>query len=182
MKNRIVRPFALVALVLAFTACSDDHSIAGPEAGPALSRVGENPGRPGASQPTLLVCPTTVTHTATATIGREGGSLSAGGTTVTLPSGAVKVPTVFTLTVPASEFVEIEVVAGDNEHFSFDKRVAITIDYSRCGIEASDKPLAAWHIDSETKALLRQMGSRTDRKGDRVSFGTDPLSGYALAW
>lgn len=187
MSNRIVRPFALGAMLLAFTACSDSRSIVGPDAEPVLGRA-EHPGTSQSThgsesaQPALLVCPSAVSYTASATIGREGGSLSAGGTTITLPSGAVKIPTVFTLTVPASDFVEVDIVAGNNEHFSFDKRVGITIDYSRCGILDADKPLTAWHINSTTKALIKQMGSRTDRTGTRVSFGTDHLSGYALAW
>ena len=188
MRLNLVRPFALAAAALAITACSDAGQIAGPaELGTTdISLARSAPGRPVSGTPSgtaaLLVCPSTQSYTATGVIGREGGSLSAGGTTMTLPSGAVNRPTLFTLTVPASDYVEVEIVAENNQHFKFEKRVSITMDYSRCEMDLSEKPLSAWHIDVQTKALLEEMPGRKDKRANSVSFGTDHLSGYALAW
>ncbi len=188
MRHTIVRHVALAAAMIAFTACSDGSPIAGPDELSAVDyaldarKAAPDPASPLADHAQLLVCPSTQSYTATAIIGREGGSLSAGGATITLPARAVGRPTLFTMTVPASQYVEVEIVAENKPHFNFDKRVSITLDYSRCGADADEKPLTAWHIDPASKRLLQQMPGRKDRKDNRVSFGTDHLSGYALAW
>jgi hypothetical protein len=188
MRNTFVRSTSLLATVLAFTACSDASPITGPDAMSAgayaidARRAETAAGSPLTSHAQLLVCPSTQSFTASAVIGREGGSLSVGGATMTLPQKAVNRPTLFTMTVPASQYVEVEIVAEDRPHFNFDKRVSITLDYSRCGAEADEKPLTAWHIDPRSKDLLEQMPGRKDRRDNNVSFGTDHLSGYALAW
>ncbi len=188
MRHRFVRHVALASAVLAFTACSDSSPIAGPDEVTSTEyaldarAADRDPAAPRASNAQLLVCPSTESYTATVVIGREGGSLSAGGATITLPQRAVSRPTLFTMTVPASQYVEVEIVAENKPHFNFDKRVSITLDYSRCGADADEKPLTAWHIDPASKRLLDQMPGRKDRRDNRVSFGTDHLSGYALAW
>ena len=187
MRFNLVRPFALAATVLAITACGDAGQIAGPANGTSDISLARNaPDRPVTGVPSgtasLLVCPTTESFTAAGVIGRDGGSLSAGGTTISLPSRAVNRPTLFTLTVPASDYVEVEIVAENNQHFKFEKRVSITIDYSRCEMDLSERPLSAWHIDVQSKRLLEEMQGRRDKRSNSVSFGTDHLSGYALAW
>ena len=188
MRHTFVRPLSLLATVLAFTACSDASPIVGPDATASgayaidARKAVAQPTSPLASSAQLLVCPSTQSYTATAIIGREGGSLTVGGATMTLPQRAVNRPTLFTMTVPASQYVEVEIVAEDKPHFNFDKRVSITLDYSRCGAEADEKPLTAWHIDPSSKRLIDQMPGRKDRRDNTVSFGTDHLSGYALAW
>ena len=188
MRHTFVRPLSLLATVLAVAACSDASPIAGPDAMSAgaytleARNAASEPTSPLASHAQLLVCPSTVAYTASAVIGREGGSLSIGGATMTVPQKAVNRPTLFTMTVPASQYVEVEIVAEDKPHFNFDKRVSITLDYSRCGADADGKPLTAWHIDPSSKRLLQQMPGRKDRQDDNVTFGTDHLSGYALAW
>lgn len=185
MRLKFVRSFALVATVLVLNACSDASQLAGPDATsiPGATLDARVAGRAGpAPVAQLLVCPSTESFTASAVIGREGGSLSAGGATITLPQKAVSRPTLFTLTVPASQFVEVEIVAEDRPHFNFDKRVVITLDYSRCGEDVEEKPLSAWHIDTRSKALLDEMPGRKGLHDRAITFGTDHLSGYALAW
>lgn len=185
MRRTLVRSLALAATVVGFSACSDAGQIAGPARATDISfaRGGNAPSDSrSASQAQLLVCPSTESYTASATIGRDGGSLTAGGMTISLPAKAVNRPTLFTMTVPASQYVEVEIVAESDAHFNFDKRVSITMDYSRCNDDLSERPLSAWHIDTKSKALLKQMHGRTDRRDARVTFGTDHLSGYALAW
>ena len=188
MIHTFVRPLALAATLFAVAACSGASPISGPEASSTLAytvdarRADDASSSPLASNAQLLVCPSTDTFTASAVIGREGGSLSVGGATMTLPQRAVNRPTLFTMTVPASQYVEVEIVAENRPHFNFDKRVSITLDYKRCGADADEKPLSAWHIDPASKRLIEQMPGRRDRRSNSVSFGTDHLSGYALAW
>lgn len=188
MRHTFVRPLVLAATLLVFTACSDASPISGPDASSRLDysvdarRAASESPSSLASNVQLLVCPSTQTFTASAIIGREGGSLSVGGATMTLPQRAVHRPTLFTMTVPASQYVEVDIVAEDRPHFNFEKRVSITLDYSRCGADADEKPLTAWHIDPSSKRLIEQMPGRKDRRSNNVTFGTDHLSGYALAW
>jgi len=188
MIHTFVRPLSLAATLFVVAACSDASPIAGPDASSSIDytvdarRAESEPSSPLASNAQLLVCPSTETFTASAVIGREGGSLSVGGATMTLPQKAVNRPTLFTMIVPASQYVEVEIVAENRPHFNFDKRVSITLDYSRCSADADEKPLTAWHIDPSSKRLIEQMPGRRDRRSNSVSFGTDHLSGYALAW
>lgn len=188
MRHTFVRSFALAATVLAFSACSDASQLTGPGTSSieGITLDARAAGRPETSavpsDAQLLVCPATESFTASAIIGREGGTLSAGGATITLPQRAVSRPTLFRMTVPASQYVEVDIVADGKPHFNFDKRVSITLDYSRCGDDVAEQSLAAWHIDPASKALLKQMPGRKGLHERNISFGTDHLSGYALAW
>src|SRR5688572_30392560 len=82
---------------------------------------------------------------------------------VGLPFGAVSLPTLITLRVPASSYVEVDVTANQLVSFLFRRPVSITIDYSRCPSEATaGTTLTVWHIDRQTKALLEPMGGVND--------------------
>jgi hypothetical protein len=135
---------------------------------------------PGSSS-TLLVCPSSTTLSTTSIIGSLGGVLSVDGTSVTIPANAVLAPTSFTLTVPASRYVEIEVTAGDADHFLFSQPVQVAVDYSRCGGGwLLSSPHQAWNIDPNTKALLENMGGVDEKLTRTVVFSTLHFSGYAL--
>jgi hypothetical protein len=139
------------------------------------------PPDPGSAR--LVVCPTTVSRTTQALIGPLGGLLSLDGTTIGIPSGALSLPTLITLTIPASQFMEIEVRANDLTSFVFQRDVGIKIDYSRCTDPALDtNRLSVWQIDPQTKALLEFMGGTDDKSRNTISFSTDHLSGYAIAF
>lgn len=112
-------------------------------------------------------------------IGVLGGSVSAGGVTMTVPAGAVLQNTEFRVHVPSSTYAEAEIRANDQPHFQFLAPVVITMDYSRCDTPAG--LLAVWHIDPETKSLLENMGGINDALNQRMTFSTMHLSGYAIA-
>jgi hypothetical protein len=131
----------------------------------------------------LVVCPTTVTRTTQALIGPLGGLLSLDGTTIGIPSGALSLPTLITLTIPASQFMEIEVRANDLTSFVFRRDVGIRIDYSRCTDPALNSArLSVWEIDPQTKALLEFMGGTDNKSLNTISFSTGHLSAYAIAF
>lgn len=130
----------------------------------------------------LVECPSDVARSTTGTIGPLGGALELDGTRITIPALALLLPTEFRLTLPASKYMEVEVRAGGAEHFSFEVPVSIAIDYSRCSRSNIDKePLRAWHIDTQTKALLEDMGGVDDKTARTVTFQTDHLSGFSIA-
>jgi hypothetical protein len=106
-----------------------------------------------------------------------------GGTSIQIPAGALLTATTLTLTVPASQYMEIEVKANDLTSFLFQQPVSITIDYSRCGAaEASKTPLSVWHIDAQSKQLLENMGGVDNKTTHTITFTTGHLSGYAVAF
>ena len=166
------RPLAPVLFALA-AACSD---ASGPDTDlrEAELRLG----------PSLIECPTSTTASNTSLITPLlGGTVAVGNTAIVVPVGAVLSPVDIRVTVPASRFVEAEIVAGEAEHYLFSKTVVVTLDYSRC--ERDDirlRPLTAWHIDPVTKRLLEPMGGVDDKLLRRVTFLTDHLSGYAIAF
>ncbi len=130
----------------------------------------------------LLQCPTSHSRSASGLLGLLGGAVSLGGNSVVLPLGAVSLPTLITLRVPASSYIEVDVTANDLLSFLFHRPVSITIDYSRCPVEATaGKALTVWHIDPQTKALLVPMGGVDDPVSRRITFETGHLSGYAIA-
>ena len=138
---------------------------------------------PDPSTARLISCPTTETRTTQALIGPLGGTLSLGATTIGIPSGALSVPTLITLTIPAGQYMEIDVRANDLTSFIFNKSVGIRIDYSRCTDPALNTArLNVWHIDAQSKELLEFMGGTDDKAARTVSFTTGHLSAYAVAF
>lgn len=131
--------------------------------------------------PSLIQCPAGTAQSATALIGPLGGVLAVGGTQVVIPANAVLSPATFTLSVPQSKYVEIEVTTDSSEHYVFAKPVVVTLDYSRCGSDLLRAPLTAWNIDPQTKALLEPMVGVDDPLAQTVTFTTLHFSGYAVA-
>ena len=127
----------------------------------------------------LSLCTVAPSTSARAVIGVLGGSVSAGGVTMTLPPGAVLSNTEFRVHVPSSPYAEVEIRANGQQHFQFVAPVVIAMDYSRCNV--SSGALTAWHIDPDTKSLLENMGGVNDVLNRRVMFSTMHLSGYAIA-
>lgn len=175
-RTDMMLPAMILTAALALGACSDRPALTGPTV----------PVRPATSgttldAPALASCPTTETHSAQRTIGIFGGSVSAGGTTIDIPAGAVAWPTRFEVTVPASNYMEVAINAKGHDHYQFLLPVTIAIDYSRCDSTVADSLLAVFHIDEVLKTLLAVMPGTDDKTRHRFTFLTDHLSGYAIA-
>lgn len=164
-----------VVTALLVSACSDP-TVGRHEAVPAAPAASE------ASDKQLVVCPTDRAHTAEGVIGALGGALTAGGTTINIPAGAVLSATTFKLVVPASKYMEVTITGGILGHFDFEQPVSVTIDYSRCSDAAlGTDPLSVFYVDDSTKTFIEHMGGTDDRTARRITFVTDHLSGYAIA-
>jgi hypothetical protein len=129
----------------------------------------------------LLACPSSRTMEASATIGHAGGIVAVGGFSMRVPGGVVSQPTTFTLTVPASQYLEVEISAAGEKHYQFERAATVTLDYSRCSLDVRTADFSAWYIDSDTKEPLANMGGHHDRGRHLITFFTDHLSGYAIA-
>jgi hypothetical protein len=163
---------ATLAVLLLAISCGEGRATA-PK---TLSSRNENSG------PSLVECPTNESTTAQALVGLLGGTVQIGATSISIPSGALIAPTLISVTVPASNYMEIDVSAVGFTSFLFQKPVSVTIDYSRCNRSDIDQqPLHVWHINPLTKELLEDMGGSDDKTARRITFTTGHLSGYAVA-
>lgn len=132
--------------------------------------------------PNLIECPVNGASSNTATIGPLGGLVSVGGTSISVPAGALLSPVSITVTVPESNLMEIDISVSGTQHFVFEQPVVVTLSYSRCNRNDIDAtPLSAWYIDSGTKAPLEPMGGVDNKLLRTVTFVTPHLSGYAIA-
>ena len=166
----------LVSNLGAGIACTGDHSASTGMTGLSATKDAF----PSVNRGTLIKCSTNTAQTVTRLVGPFGGALALGATTVVIPANAVLAPTVFTLTVPATKYAEIDVKAAGMAHFFFQAPVVLTIDYSRCdGIDG--QALTVWNIDPATKALLERMPSIDNKLTRTITFTTTHFSGYAVA-
>ncbi len=161
-----------VAALLLATSCGEQRATA-PSPSGSLNKD---------ASPSLLECPTNQTTSTTGVVDLLGGSVFLGATGITLPAGALTVPTLLQVTIPASTYMEIDVSAVGFQTFLFQQPVTITIDYSRCSRNDIDqKTLHVFHIDPITKQLLEDMGGVDDKVSQHITFTTGHLSGYAVA-
>lgn len=167
-----LRSAALSAAVLAAAGCGDGQP-AGITA-PAEALTTQSTG------PTLLECPAETTTSTSSLIGPLGGVVSVGGHQLVIPPLAVLVPTEFTVTVPASQYVRVDITAGNGEHYQFQKPVSITLSYARCTRSNIEKEnLRIFYVDDEDR-ILQDMGGTDDKDARTVTTGTDHLSGYII--
>ena len=171
-----VRSATVVLGLLLLAACGEHgNSLVeplAPEAAQPLTTL-------GGAEP--LACPSDLTVSASGTIGMLGGTIAAGDHRLTLPPGAVLLPTTFTVTAPASEHVELQVHARGHDSFHFLLPARITISYDRCGSRPVDtSSLAVWHYDEVTGLLLELMDGTPDAGDRSISFPTSHLSGFII--
>lgn len=167
-----LRTFCAPVLAVALASCSD---LVVPSAAPETPRLSSTTGA------TLLECPKETADSAGALIGPLGGTLQLNGHEVTIPLNAVLLPTQFRLVEPASNYMEVQVRAGDQEHFQFQRPVSLRISYARCTRSNIEKAsLRIYHTDETTKAILADMGGTDDKTARVVTTSTDHLSGYTI--
>lgn len=167
------RLFVTAAAIIATAAACTAAGITGAERNGSAARLA------GAS---LVQCPSNTTTSATAVVGPLGGLVNVGGTSIEIPAGALLSPATVTVTVPASNYMEVDISVEGVEHFVFEQPVVVTLNYERCNRSDIDaQPLSVWYIDSESKQLLEPMGGVDNKLLRTITFTTGHLSGYAVA-
>jgi hypothetical protein len=141
-------------------------------------------GLPGLfGSPKLLYCPSNESQRTSAILGIDGGTLSIGGTSVTLPLGALVGETSVELSIPAGPYMEVDLTVDGGQHIAFPQPVIVTIDYSRCNRLATLLArLSVWNIDPDTKALLENMAGIDNKLTQSITFTTLHFSGFAIAY
>jgi hypothetical protein len=175
--RRLSTGLTVGSLAFLFAACGDPTGIGPGSDAPSL-RVAASPesDTPGG----LLYCPVKRAKSSTQVIDSRGGSLRLAGHSIDVPAGAVLAPTAFTISVPASANMEIDISAAGDEHYRFARPVEITISYKRCD-KQGPFDFSVWYIDRATGALLERMDGVDDKRHRSVTFLSDHLSGYAIA-
>ena len=181
-----LRLLAAALASVALGACSDAPTTPKPAAKPAAtsaapsSLLGLNLGFGG---PTYVQCPAYTSQSTTGLIGPLGGVLALGNQVVNIPEGALLSTQLFQLTVPASSYMKVDVTAVGLDHFLFQKPISVTIDYSRCADTATaGKDLEVWYVSPLLNMPLDNMGGVNDPTNRRITFSTDHLSGYVIAY
>jgi hypothetical protein len=173
---------AIAAVAIATAACTDLAT----QPSPALVVSHPLASVSGTSDSTvhLLSCPSTQTYRSLAVIGPWGGQLSASGVTVRIPPGAVSQTRMFEIVVPASTLMETEIHALGEQHFVFNRPITITISFSRCPSSTipDGETLQGAYFDASTYQVLQLMGGVYDVAERKVTFNTDHLSGYVVAY
>ena len=185
MRAKLGRLAAVLVIALGFAGSCRDLPTA-----PATPQVTKDTssskllGLPGLwSTPTLLSCPTSTSQSTSAVIDALGGTLSLGGTSVTIPLDALLGPTTVELNIPAGQYMEVDLTVNGGQHITFLQPVTVTIDYSRCNrLSTLLAPLSVWNIDPTTKALLQNMGGVDNKLAQSITFLTPHFSGFAIAY
>jgi hypothetical protein len=177
---RISRPTSAVLAAAAFVAAL--ASCAEPTAAPALA-PSLSTATFAAQDGALLACPVREARSFTVTIDQRGARYAKHGIEVVVPAGALAGPQQFRVTLPRSPYVEADIDAIGYEHFTFLRPVRVTFDYARCGnVVLSAPALSVWYIADDTRDLLEPMPATDDRTTRRITFETNHLSGYGLAY
>ena len=175
--SRLGRILAIALLVVA-SSCQDAPTA------PTKPSNAEDPSRLLGlwGSPKLLYCPSTETQSTSGLIDVAGGTLSLGGTSVQIPLGALLGPTTVELSIPAGQYMEVDLTVNGGQHTTFPQPVVVTVDYSRCNRwQTLLRLLTVWNIDPDTKALLEKMPSVDSQLTHTIIFSTIHFSGYAVA-
>jgi len=171
--SRSASALACGAVVLVLANCSADAPTSGASTPtPSLSRVG--------ARHDLLACPGGNDNVSVRKlIGPNGGRIQLDGFAMDVPQGALLDTTTFVMKVPESRVLKVKIRARGEKHFTFEKPVSITLDYSRCDNAPSDP--TGWYVDENTDAELEQMPGFNNASSESFTLQTGHLSGYALA-
>lgn len=133
------------------------------------------------------VPPLVTTREVSRLIGASGGTLNLAGHTLTVPEGAVSVPTVFVLTIPPSGRVEVELQAlvstlsglVDVGEEGFDRPVTLSLTYAWASNVTDPSTLKILHLREDGSA--EPLPTTVDPTGKTVTARLHHFSRYCMA-
>ena len=178
MSRRLLPAVAFLAVVLA--ACAGDAAT-GPSSALASRRILRGAELAAVR---LVSCPASETELdALGVVDEAGGEIRGQHARLHVPSAAVDENTGIAVSVPASPYFEVNFDANGAEHFTFDRKITVTVDYSRCSDSAipSHAALRVVYVDDDTKEPLEDMGGVVDSVARTITFQTGHFSSYVIA-
>jgi hypothetical protein len=176
---------SLVALALAavmLTSCADDHA-------PPTAPIAANPSLIGdvvggvtdvvggaADGLGLVSCNVKETHTASATIGRNGGTLKVGPHRLTVPRNALKKDVRISAVAPKGKYVQIKF---EPQGLEFDRKAALTMSYAECSL-LSPLHLKIVYVNDQLE-ILEVLPTVTSVLTRSATAPIDHFSRYMLA-
>ena len=178
--SRRLLPAAAVLLAVVLAACGGD-ALTDPSS-PRLSRRLLRGDELAALQ--LVSCPAEDSELdALGVVSFWGGEIEGTPTTVSVPISAVDENTGIAVSMPASDFLEVQFNANGYEHYTFDRPLTVTLDYSRCPDSSirSHAALRVVYLDDATKQPLEDMGGVVDSVARTITFQTRHFSSYGVS-
>ncbi len=157
---------------LAF-ACTDHTPTAAPQA-PQASLTGSLGTAAG-----LLKCSDLPFAQSSATIGPNGGSISAGPHTLFVPPGALSEPVKITMTVPTGRGVNAVEFAPEGLEFA--RSASLTMSYANCSLLGNVLPKRIAYV-SDNLDILYYILSLDNLFAKRVTGQVNHFSDYVIAW
>ena len=175
MKFKAVRALAVLLVVCSVFACTEHIPTSAPAApaaqpdlvGGLLSATG------------LLKCSDLPYAQSTATIGPDGGTISAGPHTLTIPAGALNAPTQITMTAPNG--MGVNAVQFQPEGLRFNKPASLTMSYANCSIISVLLPKKIVYT-SDALQILETLLSADNIFTRKVTGRVNHFSDYVVGW
>ena len=127
----------------------------------------------------LLKCSDLPYAPSKATIGPDGGSISAGPHTLVIPAGALSEPTTITMTAPTGRGVNAVEFAPAGLQFA--RPASLTMSYANCNLLGSLLPKRIAYTTSSLDVLYYIL-SLDNIFSKRVTGQVNHFSNYAIAW
>lgn len=124
--------------------------------------------------PRILRCGHNQPDSKTERIDQTGGRVTLRGHQLRVPAGAVTGPTGFTLSIPGTDRVEVDVVASG----PISGTVELTIIYAGCS-NLPKEALKIWRLDANGNPG-DDLGGIDDRRNKRITTSLDHLTGFAV--
>lgn len=164
IRSRLTIP-VVVALLSPILAGCDSSLPTAPASALTLDRTSN-----AVSRPRLAVCPINTTESVSGEIGAAGGSLELAGHRLTIPTGALAGPAMFTITAPAGPVLWVTVTAQGNEPIRFSAPAAVTISYERCKRQNfTGGSTAVWSIDAQSDGGFTTLDGENDAENMTVT-------------
>jgi len=165
-----LRALALLLVICLVSSCGEQPTAQAPQA----SLVGALLGPTG-----LLKCSDLPYASSTQTIGRLGGTISAGPHTLVVPPGALTNPTTITMTAPTGRGVNA--VRFQPEGLRFVTPAALTMSYANCNLLGKLLPKRIAYTDNNLN-ILYYLLSLDNLLSKRVTGKVNHFSDYVVAW
>jgi hypothetical protein len=183
--RRFASLFAIALAAVMLTSCADDHALPTappPSVAPNPSLVGDLVG--GVTDVVggvadglgLVSCNVKKTHTASATIGKEGGTLKIGPHRLTIPKDALKKNVRISAVAPKGKYVQIKF---EPEGLEFRRKTALTMSYAECSL-LSPLHLKIVYVNDQLQ-ILEVLPTVTSVLTRTATAPIDHFSRYMLA-